>query len=88
MRNYIAKADKKTSTTAEVYSMYVGRWQPWHDGHQWLIDQSLEEGKNVLLCIRDVAVDEKNPWTAPTSSFRTRRACGIVASAVSSGLRR
>ena len=64
MKNYIAKADKKTSTSSEVYSMYVGRWQPWHDGHQWLIDQSLDEGKNVLLCIRDVAVDEKNPWTA------------------------
>ena len=64
MKNYIAKADKKTSTTDDLYAMYVGRWQPWHDGHQWLIDQSLEEGKNVLLCIRDVAVDEKNPWTA------------------------
>ena len=64
MRNYIAKADKKTSTTDKVYAMYIGRWQPWHDGHQWLIDQSLEEGKNVLLCIRYVAVDDKNPWTA------------------------
>ena len=46
------------------YSMYVGRWQPWHDGHQWLIDQRLNEGKNVLLCIRDVEVNENQPWTA------------------------
>ena len=44
--------------------MFIGRWQPWHDGHRWLIDQALEEGKNVLLCIRDVEPDEKNPWTA------------------------
>ena len=42
----------------------LGRWQPWHDGHRWLIDQALEEGKNVLLCVRDVPVSEKNPWPA------------------------
>ena len=45
------------------YSMFIGRWQPWHDGHKWLIDQRLKEGKNVLICIRDVMPDEKNPYT-------------------------
>ena len=45
------------------YSMFIGRWQPWHKGHQWLIDQRLKEGKNVLICIRDVLPDEKNPYT-------------------------
>ena len=29
-----------------------------------MIDQALNEGKKVLLCIRDVEPDEKNPWTA------------------------
>ena len=43
--------------------MYIGRWQPWHEGHRWLIDQRLNEGKKVLICIRDVEPDEKNPWT-------------------------
>ena len=43
------------------YSMFVGRWQTWHNGHQWLIDQRLKEGKNVLLCIRDVESNENNP---------------------------
>jgi nicotinamide mononucleotide adenylyltransferase len=47
-----------------MYSMFIGRWQPWHAGHRWLIDQRLNEGKNVLLCIRDVEPDEKNPFTA------------------------
>ena len=46
------------------YAMFIGRWQPWHKGHRWLIDQALNEGKNVLLCIRDVTPDEKNPWSA------------------------
>ena len=44
--------------------MFIGRWQPWHAGHRWLIDQALNEGKKVLLCVRDVPTDEKNPWAA------------------------
>jgi len=46
------------------YSLFIGRWQPWHAGHRWLIDQRLNEGKNVWIAIRDVKPDEKNPWTA------------------------
>tara|TARA_B100000902_G_scaffold311162_1_gene300944 strand:+ start:3367 stop:3696 length:330 start_codon:yes stop_codon:yes gene_type:complete len=42
--------------------MFIGRWQPWHDGHRWLIDQRLNEGKNVLICIREVSQDDKNPY--------------------------
>tara|TARA_B100001250_G_C19311229_1_gene576349 strand:- start:92 stop:433 length:342 start_codon:yes stop_codon:yes gene_type:complete len=44
------------------YSMFIGRWQPWHNGHRWLIDQRLSEGKNVLICIREVSKDDKNPY--------------------------
>jgi cytidyltransferase-like protein len=44
--------------------MFIGRWQPWHEGHRWLIDQRLEQGKNVLILIRDIAPNEKNPFTA------------------------
>jgi len=46
------------------YSLFIGRWQPWHDGHQWLINQRLNEGKNVCIAIRDVEPDENQPWTA------------------------
>ncbi len=49
---------------SKKYSMFIGRWQPWHQGHRWLIDQRLNEGKNVLICIRDVEPSEKQPWTA------------------------
>lgn len=44
------------------YSMFIGRWQPWHKGHKWLIDQRLSEGKNVLICVREVSIDDKNPY--------------------------
>ncbi len=64
MMNYIAKADKKTSTTDKQYAMYCGRWQPLHPGHQYIFQESLDIGKNVLICIRDVKPDEKNPYTA------------------------
>ena len=44
------------------YSMFIGRWQPWHDGHRWLIDQRLKEGRNVLICVREVSEDDQNPY--------------------------
>ena len=44
------------------YSMFIGRWQPWHDGHRWLIDQRLNQNKNVLICIREVSKDDSNPY--------------------------
>lgn len=46
------------------YALFIGRWQNWHNGHQWLIDQQLNKGKNVWLAIRDVPQDENNPKTA------------------------
>ena len=42
--------------------MFIGRWQPWHKGHRWLIDQRLSEGKNVLICVREVGQDDQNPY--------------------------
>jgi cytidyltransferase-like protein len=46
------------------FAMFVGRWQPLHKGHQELFKQAMDEGKNVLICIRDIEPDEKNPFTA------------------------
>ena len=45
------------------YSLFIGRWQPWHDGHRWLIDQRLNEGKNVCIAIRDMPPDDSNIFT-------------------------
>ena len=60
MQNILAEGNRKT----DGYAMFIGRWQPWHAGHRWLIDQQLNQGKKVLLCVRDVKQDEKNPWSA------------------------
>jgi nicotinamide mononucleotide adenylyltransferase len=52
-----------SSSSNKKYSMFVGRWQPWHHGHRALIDQQLNLDKNVLLCVRDVEIDDKNPFS-------------------------
>lgn len=49
---------------SKKYAMYVGRWQNFHAGHEWLIRQQMDKGKNVWVAIRDVEVDENNPKTA------------------------
>lgn len=46
------------------YALYIGRWQTWHAGHEWLIRQQLDKGKKVWIAIRDVQIDEQNPKTA------------------------
>ena len=43
--------------------MFIGRWQPFHNGHKWLINQKLSQGKPVLIAVRDIRPDEKNPFT-------------------------
>jgi cytidyltransferase-like protein len=44
--------------------MFVGRWQPLHKGHQELFKRAMDSGKNVLICIRGIQPDEKNPFSA------------------------
>lgn len=46
------------------YALFIGRWQNWHKGHEWLIRQQLDKGKNVWVAIRDVEKDENNPKSA------------------------
>lgn len=48
------------------YSLFVGRYQPFHEGHKWLIQQRLNLGKNVCIAIMDIHDLEpiKNPFPA------------------------
>ena len=46
------------------YALFIGRWQTWHKGHEWLINQQLQNGKNCWVAIRDVQTNENNPKTA------------------------
>jgi cytidyltransferase-like protein len=65
MKKIHVEGDPKLKNTGgKQYSMLVGRYQPFHDGHKWLMNQCLDEGKNVLICVRDIEPDEKNPFTS------------------------
>jgi cytidyltransferase-like protein len=46
------------------FSLFIGRWQPLHEGHKKLFQQVLDEGNNVCIAIRDIKPDEKNPFSA------------------------
>jgi adenylylsulfate kinase-like enzyme len=40
-----------------------GRWQPLHVGHEWLIQRELNQGKRVVVGIRDTPVSESDPYS-------------------------
>jgi GTPase SAR1 family protein len=42
----------------------LGRWQPWHLGHQALFDRALAKHGQVFLMVRDMPTDGKNPFPA------------------------
>ena len=66
MENWSKKVHVTSSLQAKdnQYAMFIGRWQPLHDGHKALFQSVLDEGKNVLICIRNGEVNEKNPYTS------------------------
>ena len=47
------------------YSMFIGRFQPFHDGHKWCIEKMLADGKKVCVAVMDIHETEpdKNPYT-------------------------
>ena len=48
----------------EPSHVFIGRWQPLHDGHRTIIDSAADNGKHVVIAIRDTELSEKNPLTA------------------------
>lgn len=42
------------------YSLFIGKWWPFHQGHKWLIEERLKLGKNILIGIREI---EDAPYT-------------------------
>ena len=52
-----------TTNDSKKYAIFVGRFQPYHQGHISLIMQKINEGIPALIMVRDIAPDEKNPFT-------------------------
>lgn len=65
MENWSKKVHVTSSLQSKdsQYAMFIGRWQPLHPGHKAMFQQAINDGKKVLIAIRDIEPDEKNPWT-------------------------
>ena len=46
------------------YSLYIGRFQPFHNGHEWCVRQMLEKDKRVCIAVMDIHNTEpkNNPY--------------------------
>ncbi len=49
--------------TKKTYSLFIGRWQPLHEGHLALFDKVRSEGRNIAIGVRDTKRDESNPYS-------------------------
>jgi hypothetical protein len=65
MENWKKEIHVKSSMEAKEgqFAMFIGRWQPLHLAHKEMFQQAISEGKNVLICIRDVECDANQPFT-------------------------
>ena len=52
-----------TNNESKKYAIFIGRFQPYHYGHIELIEQKLKNGSPILIMVRDIEPDEKNPFT-------------------------
>lgn len=55
------------------FALFIGRWQPFHNGHKFLIDRALKIGENVCIAIRNTEISKKNPYTAEQRAEMIRR---------------
>ena len=53
----------QTTNESKKYAIFVGRYQPYHQGHTSLIMQKINQGIPALIMVRDIAPDAKNPFT-------------------------
>jgi nicotinamide mononucleotide adenylyltransferase len=52
----------------------LGRWQPWHQGHQMLFEKTLEKTGQVIIMVRDTPRDDSNPFDFETVKKRIEQA--------------
>ena len=58
--------DHMTWDNKKPTAQMLGRWQPWHEGHQKLFEKILEKTGQVLIMVRDVQGVDDNPFDFDT----------------------
>ena len=54
----------ESKNAVNKYALFIGWYQCLHEGHKYLFRNKINEGIPVLVAIRDVPTDQKNPFTA------------------------
>lgn len=52
-----------TTNKDKKRAIFIGRYQPYHQGHISLVQQKLNNGVPALIMVRDIEPDTKNPFT-------------------------
>ena len=52
----------------------LGRWQPWHDGHTALFKRAVEKTGQDAIMVREMPIDEHNPWGDDQVGYGIREA--------------
>jgi len=65
----MTKWDNKKPT-----AQMLGRWQPWHGGHQKLFEETLKRAEQVLIMVRDVQGVDDNPFDFETVKANIEKA--------------
>jgi cytidyltransferase-like protein len=66
------------------YSLYIGRFQPFHDGHVWCINEMITKGKKVCIAVMDI--HELEPKNNPYSYKQVfDRISEVMANEIKSG---
>ena len=60
---FVNHGGNPTSNESKKYAIFIGRFQPYHQGHISLIMQKINQGIPALIMVRDIEPDEKNPFT-------------------------
>ena len=55
-----------------IYSLYIGRFQPFHEGHKAIVQKLLDEGRNVCIALRDTPKGDSDPYTVEERTARIR----------------
>jgi adenylylsulfate kinase len=58
------------------YALFIGRWQPFHNGHKYLIDAALAKDEHVCVAIRNTEISGSNPFTVEQRAEMLRRVYG------------
>ena len=66
------------------YLVFIGRFEPFHNGHMLVVDCALEQAARLIVVIGSAGRPRtiKNPWTAPERAEMIRAALGSHADRV------